>query len=65
MAVKPKYVKEISRRIFREYDNKVSKDFTQNKSIVTETTNIESKEVRNRVAGYLCSLKKQSEYSDD
>jgi small subunit ribosomal protein S17e len=65
MAVKPKYVKEISRHILRKYSEDVSKDFEVNKSIVDDTTNIESKEVRNRVAGYLCSIKKQSEYDDN
>lgn len=57
MAVKPKYVKDLSRIIHNKYPDAVSEDFDRNKQIVDQATNIESIEVRNRVAGYLCSLK--------
>lgn len=61
MSVKPKYVKDLGKRIFELYPDNVSNDFEVNKQIVIETTDIQSAEVRNRVAGYLCSLKNQAE----
>lgn len=59
MAVKPKYIKDLARLIHNKYPDAVSEEFSRNKQIVDQSTNIESVEVRNRVAGYLCSLKNQ------
>lgn len=64
MSVKPKYVKDLGKHIFELYPDNVSTDFDVNKQIVSETTDIQSVEVRNRVAGYLCSLKNQSKRQD-
>lgn len=61
MAVKPKYVKDLARLIHERYPDAVSSDFNRNKQIVEQATNVESVEVRNRVAGYLCSLKNRDE----
>lgn len=64
MSVKPKYVKDLGEHIFELYPDNVSSDFDANKQIVNETTDINSVEVRNRVAGYLCSLKNQADRQD-
>ena len=56
MPVKPKYVKEVAEYIQEEYPSVVSPDFERNKEVVDKVTNIESKSVRNRVAGYLTRL---------
>lgn len=53
MPVKPSYIKDTAAAIIRNYRRYVSDDFDENKELVEEITNIESKTVRNRVAGYL------------
>ncbi|MFB6354381.1 MAG: 30S ribosomal protein S17e [Halobacteriales archaeon] len=53
MAIKPAYIKNIATTLMEEYPEAFSADFEQNKQSVEELTNIDSKEVRNRVAGYV------------
>lgn len=53
MAIKPAYVKKTARLLMERYPEAFSHDFEQNKELVTELTNIESKNVRNRIAGYV------------
>lgn len=53
MPVKPGYVKDMGNLILEQYGHAVSVSFEHNKEVVEEVTNIESKSVRNRVAGYL------------
>ncbi len=57
MAIKPAYVKKTATLLLEKYDDAFNSDFDRNKDIVTELTNIESKEVRNRVAGYITRKK--------
>lgn len=57
MPVKPKYVKDVGKGVMRKYPNAISTDFEHNKELVEELTNIESKSVKNSVAGYLVTLK--------
>jgi len=59
MAIKPSYIKNIAKALLEEYPEAFSTDFEQNKQGVQELTNIDSKEVRNRVAGYV-TRKKQA-----
>ena len=54
MAIKPDYVKKTGTILMERYPEAFQKDdFEHNKKSVTELTNIESKEVRNRIAGYV------------
>jgi len=53
MAIKPSYIKNLARDLMETYPDAFSEDFEENKAQVAELTNIESKEVRNRVAGYV------------
>lgn len=53
MPIKPAYIKKIGRQLMEEYPDVFTEDFEANKEAVTELTNIESKTVRNRVAGYI------------
>jgi small subunit ribosomal protein S17e len=55
MAIKPAYVKKTARLLMERYPEAFSEDFERNKELVQELTNIESKSVRNRVAGYVTS----------
>jgi len=54
MAIKPDYVKKTGNILMERYPDAFSReDFDHNKEAVVELTNIESKEVRNRIAGYI------------
>lgn len=54
MAIKPDYVKKTGKILMERYPDAFSTtDFEHNKEAVTQLTNIESKEVRNRIAGYI------------
>lgn len=53
MAIKPAYVKKTGRILMERYPDAFGPDFEHNKELVNELTNIESKSVRNRIAGYV------------
>lgn len=53
MPIRPKYVKQTANVLLERYPEAFSEDFDHNKESVRELTNIESKDVRNRVAGYV------------
>ncbi len=53
MGIKPSYIKSIGTELLEYHHEKFSNDFDENKLAVSESTNIPSKRVRNRVAGYI------------
>jgi small subunit ribosomal protein S17e len=53
MAIKPAYVKKTANTLMEEYPDAFGPDFEHNKELVMELTNVESKSVRNRIAGFL------------
>ncbi|GAB6861383.1 30S ribosomal protein S17e [Haloplanus litoreus] len=57
MAIKPKYVKQLGRLLLERYPEAFNTDFETNKDSVTKLTNVESKGVRNRIAGYITRKK--------
>ena len=54
--VRTEQVKRIARELLDKYPSKFSTDFEKNKKLVNEYTNISSKKLRNRVAGYTARL---------
>ena len=59
MAIKPAYVKKTATLLMERYPNAFGEDFEHNKEVVQELTNVESKGVRNRIAGYVTSKQGQ------
>ena len=59
MAIKPAYIKKLARALLERYEEAFSTDFEHNKEVVAELTNVQSKGVRNRIAGYI-TRKQQS-----
>jgi small subunit ribosomal protein S17e len=57
MAIKPSYITNIAQALLARYPEAFSTDFDQNKESVGQLTNIDSKEVQNRVAGYVTRKK--------
>lgn len=53
MAIKPAYVKKTGTILMERYPDAFGHDFEHNKDVVDELTNIDSKGVRNRIAGYI------------
>ena len=59
--VKPSYIKNVAKQLLRESPAEFTSNFEENKKKVSARTNIRSKTIRNRVAGYLARLKKIEE----
>jgi small subunit ribosomal protein S17e len=57
MAIKPKYVKQLGNVLLERYPEAFNTDFETNKDSVSKLTNVESKGVRNRIAGYITRKK--------
>ena len=56
--VRPKLIKNIARELLELYPDKFTTDFEVNKKLVQMLTDIKSKKLRNRVAGYITHLVK-------
>lgn len=59
--IAPTPVKRAARKLFAYYKDKFTGDFTKNKLVVSELSEISSKKLRNVVAGYVTRLVKQKE----
>ncbi|KUG21302.1 ssu ribosomal protein s17e [hydrocarbon metagenome] len=53
MGIKPSYIKNLGNELIAKHGEKLSSDFEENKMVVAEIAMIDSKRVRNRVAGYI------------
>ena len=53
MGIKPTYIKTIGKELLEFHHEKFTGEFNDNKKAVSAATNIPSKRVRNRVAGYI------------
>ena len=51
-------VKRTARRLFAMYPDKFTADFEHNKKVVSELLDVQSKKVRNQIAGYITRLVK-------
>jgi small subunit ribosomal protein S17e len=52
-TVKPAYIKVIAIELIKKYPDMFTGEFDENKKLVSQLTNITSKRIRNRVAGYI------------
>ena len=52
-------VKRIARELVERFPDKFTTDFENNKKLVESLTNISSKKLRNKVAGYITQLQNQ------
>ncbi len=60
MAIKPKYIKQLANVLLEQYPQSFNTDFETNKESVSTLTTVESKGVRNRIAGYITQKKAQA-----
>ncbi|KUH33524.1 30S ribosomal protein S17e [Thermococcus celericrescens] len=59
--IKQTFIKRIARELFDRYPNEFTRDFEHNKKKVDELTNVTSKTIRNRIAGYMTKLVRMKE----
>ncbi|MFQ6054783.1 MAG: 30S ribosomal protein S17e [Methanosarcinales archaeon] len=57
-CIKPTYIKSIAIQLLTERGDAFGTDFEENKRLVAEHTNVKSKVIRNRIAGYITRKKK-------
>ncbi|MGQ4871634.1 MAG: 30S ribosomal protein S17e [Candidatus Thorarchaeota archaeon] len=55
-SIRPRYIKNAARALLQHYPDEFTTDFETNKRLVEQYTDVESKKVRNRIAGYLVRL---------
>lgn len=55
-SVRTTLIKRISRQLLEKYPEVFTEDFEKNKKVVGEVLKINSKEVKNQVAGYITSI---------
>ena len=51
--VKPAFIKRIALELIQKFPDEFTDDFEKNKMLVQELTTISTKNMRNRVAGYI------------
>lgn len=57
--IKTSFVKNIAKELFEKHSGEFTTDYSKNKDIMKNFVDIKSKKLRNVVAGYVTSLKKQ------
>jgi small subunit ribosomal protein S17e len=55
-SVRPRYIKNAARTLLQLYPDTFTEDFESNKRLVEQLTDVKTKKVRNRIAGYLVTL---------
>jgi small subunit ribosomal protein S17e len=58
-SIRPGYIKNAAKILLRDYPDDFTVDFETNKRLVEQFTDVSSKTVRNRIAGYLVTLIKR------
>ena len=59
--IKTALIKRVTLELFEKHSDKFKKDFNENKQIVEEHSDINSKKLRNIIAGYVTRLTRKSE----
>ncbi|MFW9974972.1 MAG: 30S ribosomal protein S17e [Candidatus Thorarchaeota archaeon] len=55
-SIRPRYIKNAAKTLLALYPDTFTDDFESNKRLVEQFTDVQSKKVRNRIAGYLVTL---------
>ena len=54
--VKPAYIKKLALELVERFPDKFTDDFEANKMVVEKLTTISTKNMRNRIAGYIARI---------
>ncbi|MFZ2455330.1 MAG: 30S ribosomal protein S17e [Candidatus Altiarchaeia archaeon] len=63
--IKQTYLKRVAKNLLAVYPDAFTPDFENNKKKVQELTTVQSKSIRNKIAGYLCRVMRQKEILPD
>ncbi|MEM1731876.1 MAG: 30S ribosomal protein S17e [Desulfurococcaceae archaeon] len=63
--VRIKLVKRVAKELLEKYPDLFKRDFNTNKVVVSRLINIQSKRLRNKIAGYITHLKAISEKREE
>lgn len=58
--VKPAFIKRIAHELIQKFPGEFTDDFEKNKALVEKLTTISTKNVRNRIAGYIARIMEDS-----
>ncbi|ODS42768.1 MAG: 30S ribosomal protein S17e [Candidatus Altiarchaeales archaeon IMC4] len=59
--IKQTSLKRVAKELLKEYDAEFSSEFETNKKAVGQFSTVQSKSVRNKIAGYITRVKKQNQ----
>lgn len=59
--IKTALIKRVTKKLVREYGDRLTTSFEENKKVVDEVTIMQSKKLRNVIAGYATRLTKRKE----
>jgi small subunit ribosomal protein S17e len=57
--IKTTFIKNVGQELFQNHSEEFSIEFSKNKEIVDKFLDVKSKKMRNIIAGYITSLKRQ------
>jgi small subunit ribosomal protein S17e len=57
--IRPTYIKRAARMLVERYPDKFSSDYKQNRRALEELASINSKLLKNKIAGYIATLLEQ------
>ena len=57
--VRPTYIKRVANQLLESYPQFFTEDFQHNKIMVGRVTDVSSKKMRNRIAGYLTTVRRK------
>jgi small subunit ribosomal protein S17e len=57
--IRATYIKRVAFRLLKTYPQLFSQDFQHNKIMVGRVTDVQHKAMRNRIAGYVTTLRKR------
>ncbi len=56
--IRPTYIKRVAIELVKKYNERFTEDFQHNKKVVAELTDVVSMSMRNKIAGYVTSYRK-------
>ena len=59
--IRPTYIKRVAVELMQKHPKEFTDDYQHNKAKVGELTDVDSIEIRNRIAGYLTTYRKRLE----
>ncbi len=59
--IRPTYIKRVAIELVERFPDNFTADFDHNKKAVSELADVQGKAMRNRIAGYITTYRKQQE----